>query len=212
MEVLVNAAMSADGKLSTRRRDRLPISGEDDFARVDELRRTVDAIVVGRQTRDSDDPSLTVSRTTDGGPARVVLDSDARTPTDARVFRGAPETIILTTGNAPPERVASLRDAGATVLARGEDSVDIAAGFTALGERGIERILVEGGGEVIFSCFAADLVDELRVFIGPLIIGGKAAPTLADGDGFLDRDEFPELTLHSVAEIDDGLVVRWQVA
>ena len=68
---------------------------------------------------------------------------------------------------------------------------------------------VEGGGELIFSLFEAELVDELTVYVGSMIIGGRGAPTLADGDGFVD--EFPTLELRDVARLDDGVVLSYDV-
>jgi 2,5-diamino-6-(ribosylamino)-4(3H)-pyrimidinone 5'-phosphate reductase len=69
--------------------------------------------------------------------------------------------------------------------------------------------MVEGGGEVIFSLFAADLVDELTLFVGSTLIGGREAPTLADGEGFVE--DFPDLTLTGVERLDDGVVLSYEV-
>jgi 2,5-diamino-6-(ribosylamino)-4(3H)-pyrimidinone 5'-phosphate reductase len=69
--------------------------------------------------------------------------------------------------------------------------------------------MVEGGGEVIHSLFAAGLVDELSVYVGSLIIGGRDAPTLVDGDGFVEA--FPSLSLRSTTRIDDGVLLKYDV-
>lgn len=69
--------------------------------------------------------------------------------------------------------------------------------------------MVEGGGELIFSLFEAGLVDELRLFVGPKVIGGRDAPTLADGEGFVE--EFPLLHLEDLERLDDGALLRWTV-
>jgi 2,5-diamino-6-(ribosylamino)-4(3H)-pyrimidinone 5'-phosphate reductase len=69
--------------------------------------------------------------------------------------------------------------------------------------------MVEGGGELIFSLFEAGLVDELSVFVGPTVIGGREAPTLADGEGFVG--EFPDLELRSVERLDGGAVLSYEV-
>src|SRR6056297_528662 len=102
MHVVVNAAMSADGKLSTRRREQVAISGPDDFDRVDALRADADAVMVGVGTVLADNPSLTlddpalVREREDAGesphPARVVADSHARTPPDAKLLDDTAET------------------------------------------------------------------------------------------------------------------------
>ena len=217
MHVVVNAAMSADGKLSTRRREQVVISGEADFRRVDELRASVDAVMVGVGTVLADNPSLTVddsdlvaerdARGDSPQPARVVADSHARTPPDARVLDGAAETYVLVAEEEPREHRQTLEDAGATVVVAGENRVELPDALDQLEAHGVEALMVEGGGELIFSLFADDLVDELSVFVAPKIIGGRDAPTLADGDGFV-RD-FPELELAGVERIDDGVLLEY---
>jgi len=209
MHVRVNAAVSADGKLSTRRREQVAISGPDDFARVDEIRAEVDAIAVGVGTVVADDPHLAVDVST-GGPIRVVADSRGRMPPDARLLDEAAPTVVLVSELAPEGRRKRFEAAGAEVVVAGDDRVDLAAAFDRLESGfGVEEILVEGGGEIIFSLFEAGLVDECSVFVGPQVIGGRDAPTLADGEGFVE--EFPELSLRDVERLDGGVVLYWDV-
>lgn len=217
MRVLVNAATSVDGKLSSREREQIAISGEEDFERVDRLRAEVDAVAVGVGTVLADDPSLVRHdeahrREVRGDvppPARVVADSKARLSHDAAILQGEPRTYVLTSDGAPPERVESLRDAGAQVFVTGEQRVDLPAAFDRLEEAGVGQLLVEGGGELLFSLFEAGLVDRLSVFVGSIIIGGREAPTLVDGEGFVS--DFPVLELESVREVDDGVLTQWSV-
>ena len=219
MHVVVNAAMSADGKLSSRRREQVRISGPDDFARVDRLRADSDAVVVGVGTVLADDPHLTVkdselcARRLEAGesrhPARVVVDSRARTPADARILDDAAATYLLVSEAASDERRAELARPPLEFVTAGCDRVDLSQAFDALERAGLERVMVEGGGELIFSLFDAGLVDELSVFVGSKMIGGRDAPTLADGDGFVET--FPELDLEHVERMDDGVVLSWRV-
>ncbi|WP_132060474.1 2,5-diamino-6-(ribosylamino)-4(3H)-pyrimidinone 5'-phosphate reductase [Halorussus amylolyticus] len=220
MHVVVNAAMSADGKLSSRRREQIAISGPEDFDRMDALRADSDAVMVGVGTVLADDPHLTLDdadrratrreRGDPDHPARVVADSRARTPTDARILDDAATTYLLVSEAAPEERVEKLEQAGARVVAAGDDSrVDLARGLSELADEGVEQLMVEGGGELIFSLFEADLVDELRVYVGSKILGGRDAPTLADGEGFVA--DFPELELRGVDRIDDGVLLGYAV-
>jgi len=219
MRVVVNAAVSADGKLSTHEREQIMISGPDDFDRVDERRAESDAVMVGVGTVLADDPSLTVDdpvRTAVGEadarvlqPARVVADSIARTPPDARVLDESARTYILVSESAPEERVTALEAEGAEIVVAGEERVDLEEALSELAADGIYHLLVEGGGELIFSLFEAGLVDELSVFVGPIVIGGRGAPTLADGEGFIE--EFPALSLAGAERIDDGVLLRWLV-
>ncbi|WP_256300015.1 2,5-diamino-6-(ribosylamino)-4(3H)-pyrimidinone 5'-phosphate reductase [Haloarchaeobius salinus] len=219
MYVHVNAATSADGKLASRERSQLRISGSADFDRVDASRAESDAVAVGVGTVLADDPSLTVKdqdrvadREADGlspHPARVVFDSRGRTPSDAVILDDVATTYVLVAEAAPAERRESLAAAGAEVVVAGTDRVDPAAGLDALADRGVERLMVEGGGELIFSLFEAGLVDELTVYVGAMVVGGRDAPTLADGDGFVES--FPALSLSGVDRLDDGVLLRWTV-
>jgi 2,5-diamino-6-(ribosylamino)-4(3H)-pyrimidinone 5'-phosphate reductase len=219
MHVVVNAAMSVDGKLSSRRREQIAISGPEDFDRVDRIRAAADGIVVGIGTVLADDPHLTLDVTDrrvqrqrhgrDGNPARVVVDSDGRTPTDARVLDDEATTYVLVAESAPDDRRDALADAGAEVIVAGDDRVDLAAAVDKLADAGLDRLMIEGGGEIIFSAFDAGLVDELSVYVGSLLIGGRDAPTLADGEGF--ADDFPDLTLDDIERFDDGVVLSYSV-
>lgn len=224
MHVTVNAAMSADGKLSSRRREQIKISGADDFARVDRLRGEADAIVVGVGTVLADDPSLlryddahreSVRGPTASPPARVVVDSNCRTPSDAAILDGDRQTYLLTCeltrGSTAEEGRTEIASANTNVtsIEAGDERVDLSEAFSTLDSHGVEKLMVEGGGEVIFSLFEADLVDRLTVYVGNKIIGGRDAPTLADGTGFVT--DFPELELDALERLDSGVVLEWNV-
>jgi len=219
--VLVNVAMSADGKLSTRERRQVKISGMQDFNRVDRLKAGSDAVMVGIGTVLADDPSLTVkgedcrthrkNRGVGENPVRIVVDSRARIPPGASVLhKGGGLRIIAVSGNADKEKVAALRQS-ATVIVAGENKVDLAALMDEIGTMGIQRVMVEGGGELIAGLIQAGLVDEIYTFIGNLIIGGKDAPTLADGNGFLAETEFSYLTLIEARRLENGVLLHWKV-
>jgi 2,5-diamino-6-(ribosylamino)-4(3H)-pyrimidinone 5'-phosphate reductase len=219
MEVVVNAATSVDGKLSTRERRQVRISGDADFDRVDRLRAAADAVLVGVGTVLADDPHLgiksearRIERLRNGrpaNPARVVAASRGRTPTDATLLDGDAETYVLVSEAAAGDRVEALDAAGATVIEAGTERTDLTAGLDVLDAEGVDRLLVEGGGELIFSLFADGLVDELSVYVGSVVLGGRDAPTLVDGDGFVES--FPPLDLRDIERLDDGVVLRYHV-
>lgn len=219
--VVVNVAMSADGKLSTRDRRQVKISGAQDFTRVDRLKAGSDAVMVGIGTVLADDPSLTIkgedcrqhrkSRGVCEHPVRVVVDSRARIPLEASILhKGNGLRIVAVSEKADPEKIAALKHA-ATVIVAGEQQVDLAALMDELGTMGIQRLMVEGGGELIAGMIRARLVDEIYTFVGNMIIGGRDAPTLADGDGFLTEEEFPWLTLIEARRIENGILLHWKV-
>ena len=209
MHVLLNAAMSLDGKLSTVHRTQVQLSGDADFDRLEAIRIGVDAVVVGVGTVLADDPGLVVAEEALPAeatqPARVVFDSTARTPVDAAVLDARAPSFIITTPAAPAGRVEALRDAGARVLETAGAQVGVAPALQVLADEGVERVLIEGGGELIFSAVAAGVVDAVSLYIAPVIIGGADAPTLADGGGFTEA--FPRFTLESVHRLDTGVVL-----
>lgn len=219
--VFVNLAMSADGKLSTIERRQVRISGDADFRRVDLIKSQSDAIMVGIGTVLADDPSLTVKdaalkkeRTDDGrdeNPVRIVIDSRARTPVNADILHKGPgRRIIAVSGSADSEKTAALSE-HAEIHVCGDEQVDLSAFLDYLGTIGIQSLMVEGGGTLIWSLFAEGLVDELYTCVGNVIIGGAGAPTPADGEGFISEDDFPSLVLRDAKRIDEGILLCWSV-
>jgi 2,5-diamino-6-(ribosylamino)-4(3H)-pyrimidinone 5'-phosphate reductase len=218
VHVHVNVAISADGKLSTYERRQVRISGDDDFSRVDRLRGSYDGLLVGVGTVHADDPSLTrhdeshrraVHGSDVPAPARVVVDTHLSTPVTAEILDGKPPTYLLHGGEVSDDRHNEIVAAGGTpIRVSGEsERVDLRRACIELEDRGIESLLIEGGGEIIFSLFEAKLVDRLTVFVGGTVIGGRDAPTLADGAGF--AESFPSLELEAVEQLDGGAVLTW---
>ncbi|HEX7575552.1 MAG TPA: 2,5-diamino-6-(ribosylamino)-4(3H)-pyrimidinone 5'-phosphate reductase [Candidatus Methanoperedens sp.] len=217
--VFINTAMSADGKIATIKRKQTRISGSLDFDRMDELKATSDAIMVGIGTVLFDNPSLTVKskerkerRLSTGfeeNPARIVVDSMARTPIDADIFKkGKGKRIIAVCENAPEEKVLELSKL-ADIICVGEKSVDLAKLLIELKNRGIKKLMVEGGATLNWGLISGGLVDEIYTFIGNMIIGGKSAPTLVDGDGFVS--DFCKLSLISCERLEEGVLLKWKV-
>jgi 2,5-diamino-6-(ribosylamino)-4(3H)-pyrimidinone 5'-phosphate reductase len=219
--IFINSAMSADGKISTKKRKQVKISGKTDFDRVDGLRASSDAVMVGIGTVLADDPSLTVKseerrnrRVAEGkdeNPARIVVDSKARIPLTADVFKkGVGKRIVVVSKAAPADKVEALKEK-AEVIVAGDDEVDLKKMTVELKKLGIGRLMVEGGATLNWAMVRAGLVDEITVFVGNLIIGGKDAPTFMDGDGISDRSEAIELELFKHERMDEGIVLTWHV-
>lgn len=218
--VFINSAMSADGKLSTKERKQVRISGKLDFERVDELRARADAIMVGIGTVLSDDPSLTVkspdrraARKAAGkseNPVRIVVDSSARTPLDADIFKkGEGLRIIAVSTSAPAEKIEKLEEK-ALVIKAGTEKVDLLELVRRLKKMNINTIMVEGGATLNWGMLSAGLVDEIYTFVGNFIIGGATAPTFTDGEGF-SEPELLRLELFSAEEIEEGVLLKWKV-
>jgi 2,5-diamino-6-(ribosylamino)-4(3H)-pyrimidinone 5'-phosphate reductase len=218
--VHVNVAMSADGKLSTRERRQVKISGPADFARVDRLKAESDAVMVGIGTVLADDPSLTVKspelmamrkqRGLSEHPVRIVVDGSLRTPPEASILRkGEGLRIIACSEQADRGRRKNL-EPHASIITAGNNEVDLGLLLSRLSEQGIRQLMVEGGGTLIWGLFSRGLVDELTCFIGNVIIGGSTAPTLADGEGFTQESMFARLSLYHVQRMDGGVLLHWK--
>jgi 2,5-diamino-6-(ribosylamino)-4(3H)-pyrimidinone 5'-phosphate reductase len=221
MKVILNSAMTVDGKISTSNGDS-KISSREDLVRVHKLRASVDAIVVGISTILADDPRLTVRLVKGNNPVRVVVDSRGRIPLDSQIMRTAPrvKTIIAVTDQAPEEKILKLREMSAQVLVISEGKkgqsaavphgVNLKLLFRKLEKMGMEKILVEGGGELNWSLLHLWLVDEMTITIAPKIAGGRLATTLVEGDGFDEIAQSIKLQLKKVERKKNGeLVLRY---
>ena len=219
--VTVNIAMSADGKLSTKERRQVKISGNADFIRVDELKAGSDAVMVGIGTVIADDPSLTVkseklkrarvSRGLDEHPIRVVVDSRGRTPVNAAVLCKGPGTRVIGCAEAIDPSVRSSLDLHATVIIAGKEEVDLEGLLCQLYDMGVRHLMVEGGGTLLWSMFERGLVDEMFQYIGNMVIGGRDSPTPADGMGFCINNPFVRMDLLECVRIDEGVLLHWRM-
>jgi len=212
--VTINVAITADGKTDTIARRGATISSPHDWARVDRLRAESDAVLVGGRTLLGDAPRLTVKsadlRAARGArglvahPTKVGIVSQADLRLDSRFLTAGPaQVMIFTTQRTSPAQIARLRERGAQVFVMGERRVDLVRTFHRLREQGVKRLLVEGGGTLNAELLRLGLVDELYLYIAPLIFGGADAPTFADGVG-LQREEAIHLQLNSVETLRDG--------
>ncbi|WP_456472674.1 2,5-diamino-6-(ribosylamino)-4(3H)-pyrimidinone 5'-phosphate reductase [Methanocaldococcus sp.] len=208
--VISNVAMSLDGKLTTIGGDSR-ISCEEDLIRVHKIRAKVDGIMVGIGTVLKDDPRLTVHKIkANKNPVRIVVDSKLRIPLNARVLNNEAKTIIATTEKADEEKIKELKKRGVEVIKCGEEKVDLKKLMNILYEKGIRSILLEGGGTLNWSMFKEGLVDEVSVYIAPMIFGGKAV-TYVDGEGFKTVDDSIKLELKNFYRLGEGIVLEFLV-
>ncbi len=182
-------AMSLDGKIATATRESRWVSGEAGRRRAHELRQTCDAIMAGAGTVAIDNPKLT-ARDAEGKPLerqplRVVVDSTGRSPVSSRVFDG-PGSVLVATVGVDAATEAAYRATGADVahLPGPDGRVDLRALMGCLADRGVNSVLVEGGGVLLASMFRDGLVSKVEAIVAPMIIGGEHARTPVEGEGF----------------------------
>lgn len=193
--VMINMAMTADGKIATANRRIVHFGSRRDQHHLYELRATADAVMCGARTAEA--PGVTMGP----GPARfrrqrvqrglrechlrVIVSGSGTVNPEARVFASRISPIlILTTERAGARRLARLREVADAVQVCGRQRVDFPAALAWLKrEWGVKRLLVEGGGELNAALWEEDLVDELHLTVCPYVFGGREAPTIADGPG-----------------------------
>lgn len=210
MKVVINAAMTADGKIATRNGNSA-ISSNADLRRVHQLRNSADAIMVGISTVLTDDPQLTVrlGAAGSGSPTRVVIDSTGRIPSSSKLLKKAEEldTIVATSNRISYDNIRRIESTGAKVLVAGRNKVELRKVFRMLEKMGYRRILVEGGGELNWSVLRLGIVDELIITLSPRIVGGRSAITLVEGEGCDRISEGMPLKLRDVKRHANGELI-----
>jgi 2,5-diamino-6-(ribosylamino)-4(3H)-pyrimidinone 5'-phosphate reductase len=210
--VILNAAMTLDGKIATKTGSS-EISGKEDLIRVHKLRKEMDAIMVGINTLLKDDPRLTVHKIeakSEDNPVRIVVDSKARTPLNFRILNKDAPTVIATTENADPKKIIALEEK-AVVLKCGKDRVDLKLLMKELSGIGITTLMLEGGSTLNYSMLENGLVDEVRVCVAPMIAGGVQAKTLVDGEGVDQMREAIKLKLKKSYSLGEDLILEYEV-
>jgi 2,5-diamino-6-(ribosylamino)-4(3H)-pyrimidinone 5'-phosphate reductase len=210
--VILNSAMTLDGKIATNTGSS-EISGIEDMERVHKIRQDSDAIMVGINTVMADDPRLTVHKIPskmDLNPIRVVVDSKGQTPLKSRILNNEAPTIIAVSKRATSDRIKLLEELVEVEVCGGE-RVDLSLLMEKLAKRGVKTLMLEGGATLNFSMFKEGLVDEIRVCIAPMIVGGYQAKTLVDGSGIDDMGNAVPLKLIKHYLLGKDLIVEYKV-
>lgn len=208
--VWANVAASADGRIAFADGARAPLSSPEDLRRVQRIRAEVDAIVVGAGTVIKDDPSLRVhwellGTPPERTPTRVaIVGPRIELPSGARILDGSIPTVVTTTESARARYPSHV-----IVVRAGKERVDLRAAFDRLAERGLRRLLVEGGSEVLASVVHDRLFDRLTVYHAPIVIGGRTAPPMIGGGETRQRSEGVALELVGVERLGEGFVATY---
>ena len=212
MTVTLKLATSLDGRIATGAGQSRWITGEISRETVHRLRAEHDAVLVGVETALADDPELTVRLAGYNGrqPARVVLDSRQRLSPASKLVATAREIPTYLISVADPDPV--LVEAGVRVLkvrAVGEDRPELKTVVQALAAEGLERLFVEGGGQVAASFLRCGLVDALEWFRAPIVIGGEGRPCVG-ALAIAGLADAPHFRRAEVRELGDDLWERYE--
>jgi diaminohydroxyphosphoribosylaminopyrimidine deaminase/5-amino-6-(5-phosphoribosylamino)uracil reductase len=215
--VVLKFAMTLDGKVATSTGDSRWISGEASRARAHRWRAELDAVAVGIGTALRDDPLLTARvEAVARQPQRVVFDSEARLPVDSSLMKSVDEApvIVVCSRAAARTRTQALTSAGAEVITVSgqNEAARVRAALDELGGREIQSLLVEGGPHLAGALLDADEVDEMRVFVAPIVAGGRQARTPIDGQGVQLIGSARRALAHHVEEIAGDVLITARLA
>jgi len=212
---VLKIAMTVDGKTASTLGDSQWITSVNSRVQGHKLRLASGAILSGRGTLEKDDPRFSVripGRKEVWRPV-VIADSRGTAPWSAQVFRvkerGSP-TLWAVTSMALRDRLDVMRDLGVEIILCGDGPfTDLRTLASALGSRGINHVLVEAGGRLNASVIEQDLVDEMHVFVGPLLLGGEKAHTAMDGNGWNRVAEAPRFDLRRVRRMGNDVWMQY---
>jgi 2,5-diamino-6-(ribosylamino)-4(3H)-pyrimidinone 5'-phosphate reductase len=221
--VHMNVAVTADGKIDTFERRGAAISSPRDKERVDRLRADSDAVLIGGRTLHGEDPKLTIKSGAlraerqalglSANPAKVGIASRLDIKPDSNFLTAGPARIILFTTSATSEsQLGLLRSRRAEVFVLGSERVDLAGALRILKENDINNLMVEGGATLNFELINLGLVDELTMYVAPMIFGGETAPTLAAGFGLTRSAAIPLKLVKSEEWEDGGVLLHYLLA
>lgn len=219
--VFLCVGMSLDGKISSSKRVCTKITADDDRGFLYDHRVPCDAVMIGGRTLILDDSGLTVKsaerqkqrlalgKTKE--PVKIGIVSDvSKLKTKGAFFnKGDAKKIIFTTERSPKIKIRKLKKI-AEIYVCGKQKVNLKTALAKLYALGIKSVMVEGGGELIFSLLKDNLVDEINLKIGDLILGGRNAPTLCDGEGFSGLTA-KQVKLIELTRKDNYLMLKYQI-
>jgi 2,5-diamino-6-(ribosylamino)-4(3H)-pyrimidinone 5'-phosphate reductase len=211
--IIINCAASVDGKIALSTKKQFRISSDEDIKRMYKLRNECDAVLVGINTILSDDPKLTVKEKyvkNPKQPFRIILDSKCRIPDGALVLNTVSKTLIITLkGNERCIEGRHIEVIGCNANAMGQ--IDLKCAMELLYKKGVRKLLVEGGGIIIWNFLHKKIVDDLFIYIGPYIVGGKKTPTIADGLGIQDEGEIINLKIIEIKRLGSGILTHYRL-
>ncbi len=214
--VIAKVGQSLDGKIATRLGESRWITSQASRHEAHRHRARVDAILVGANTIRKDNPLLTVRGRwphREGLPIKVIVSGKRLIPVDARCLscESPAPTIIALPGSTASRRFSALAGVEVISVPTRQSRVPLRSLLRLLAKRGIQSILIEGGGEILASAFSEKLVDHVLWFVAPLIVGGHQAPSSVQGVGVAHLPQAARLTRSRIRLIGPDLLVEADV-
>lgn len=210
--VIMKAGISIDGKIATSGGESKWITSERSRLHSHELRNRMSGIMVGINTVLSDDPSLTYRGEHKGkDPLRIIIDSTLKVPFESKVIKyNNNNTIVACVENTDLIKKEKLEKMGVKIIETKskKGKVDLQEVVEKLGKEKIDSILLEGGGTLNFSALKEGIVDKVRFYIAPKIIGGENSKNSVSGQGFYNLDDCVNLKDMSYEQMGNEIVVE----
>ena len=209
--VILSAAITLDGKLGVKNK-RTKLSSKNDKIRVHKLRSEVDAIIIGKNTVELDNPLLTVRHVKGKNPVRVILDSLGTIKSNSKIIQTCNKvpTIIAISESISNKNLKRLQEYPLEIIYWGKTSVNISKLLRILSGNGIKKIILEGGGTVNWSFIKQNLIDEAIITVAPYILGGKNSISLVEGSGFKNLTSCVKLKLKKLQKNKNELILFYK--
>ena len=210
-KITLSAAITLDGKIGQKNKQ-IVLSSKADKIRVHKLRSKSDAILVGKNTVEQDDPLLTVRYAKGKNPIRIILNSHGTIKNDSRIIKTCKRvsTIIVVSELVSKSNLNRLQKLPIDVIVCGKNQVNLTKLLSILSKKGIKTILLEGGGTLNRSFLKKNLIDEMIIALTPYVLGSKNTVSLFEGLSFPSlKIKFP-LKLKNVQKNGNEIILNYK--
>ena len=211
LKITLSAAITLDGKIGQKNKH-IVLSSKSDKIRVHKLRSKSDAILVGKNTVQQDDPLLTVRYTKGKNPIRIILDSRGTIKNSSRIIKTCKHvpTIIVVSELTSKSNLNRLRKLSIDVIVCGKTQVNITKLIPILSKKGIKTILLEGGGTLNRSFLKKNLIDEMIIALTPYVLGSENTVSLFEGISFTSLKMKSPLKLKNVQKSGNEIILNYK--
>ena len=211
-KIILSAAVTLDGKIGQKNK-KIVLSSKSDKIRVHKLRSKFDAILVGKNTIEQDDPLLTVRYVKGKNPTRIILDSHGTIRNSSQIIKTCKNvsTIIVISELASKLNLNRLKKLPLIVIVCGKEQVNITKLVKILYKKGIKNILLEGGGTLNYSFLKKNLIDEMIITLTPYVLGSKNTVNLFEGISFISSKVKLPIKLKNVQKNTNEVILNYKI-